>query len=722
MVARLLAPRDGELVDELGIPNRIHYWVLAAYALSVASAPVIFAMTPYGAEFRNPFTLALCAVGISIAPLFVVIGRRFSYVFKDWVFQLTLIFSIAGTFVSDLATPNMVSPLLTLFLLGPVGAAYYLATARKAAPIIAAGAIAILVTSARIDAPDAMLRGALLAIVTVSLSWLAWSLKRRLIRTVISNREIAERDPLTGAANMRKFEERLSEEIARANRGGEGFALIAFDLDNFKQVNDSFNHSVGDDVLVAAADAIASALEPTDMLVRRGGDEFSVLAPISAGRDIQLLADRACDRIVDARRAVCPGLTPYASAGWVSYQADETASEVLQRGDDALHHAKATAPERRGSPVASAVLPVPGTPLAGDRPRARDSDRLMIADDPMAGVSRLAWLHTIVVTVVCCLVVGLWVLTGATSFAFSLPEIAALASWLLVFAPLGVWARMRGLQANLTTHIFAIGALLMITVSCLLIGDAAPVGTDIYVFMILIAMALLPFKHAVVYLVIGMGLYGAFLVSSGYPFSGIRWSVTAVNVALAGMVLAITRIHTIEAAGEKAELARTDPLTGLPNTRRLRDRLEYEIRRSAATGGCFALLMFDLDDFKSVNDRHSHSVGDRVLTAVAEAIESTARQADMPARRGGDEFAVVMTEAAENDALLATARITTAVERARIELVPDVNPGVSVGWVVSRPGESVDDLLARADAALHEAKNESYRDRRAYADLGLTVG
>jgi diguanylate cyclase (GGDEF)-like protein len=163
-------------------------------------------------------------------------------------------------------------------------------------------------------------------------------------------------------------------------------------------------------------------------------------------------------------------------------------------------------------------------------------------------------------------------------------------------------------------------------------------------------------------------------------------------------------MSTVAAARTHRDLSQLDALTGLPNLRQLRARIESEIRRCNVTGESFALVMLDLDDFKLVNDRYSHSLGDKVLIGVADALRAMARAAEMPARRGGDEFAVVLTGASDAEATVAARRIGNAIAATRDRICPDITPTAGVGWTRWVPGESVDELLQRADDALHEAK------------------
>lgn len=717
--ARFIAPRRGENVDALGVPVRFHYWLLAIFALGVAAAPLGFSFEPGGEEMRNPLTRSLCVGGLLFVPVILIVGKRTGYVFKDWIFQGALFFALIGTFLSNLVTPHMIAPFMTLYILAPIGGAFYLSR-RKMLPLAIASSAAILYISSLVDDPNAMLRGIILVIVAVCSAELAAELKSHLTRAIEHNREISERDPLTGVHNLHRLEQRLSEEIARTARGGVGFALVMFDLDNFKQVNDSFNHSTGDEVLVAAAEAIGSVLLSSDLLVRRGGDEFVAIIPTVPGRDIQAVAEQACARIESARSRICPSFTPYTSVGWAVYEPPETAGRLLERADAALHEAKGLAPERRGHPPieqkpdAVSATAAQGTVVDLRRP-SREFD--VIRDDPIRGLIAVCLRTGAWVIGATCVVVAAMVLAGQTSFKISSAGVAVLAGWGLVFVPLAIWAATREKRPSYVKHLLFAAAFALIAASCAAIGDAAPTLIDLYIFTLLLIVALMPYKRAVIYVAVGMGLYGFFLYASDSQNAEIRLTVATMNLFLTSIVLAVTRHHTILAARDKAQLARTDALTGLPNTRRLRDRLDDEIRRCGITGDELALVMLDLDDFKSVNDDYSHSLGDKVLVAVGKAISGVCRHADMPARRGGDEFAIVMTDAGENEAMIAGKRVADAIRSTRTSMVPDLNPNASVGWAVWRPGDSADELIARADDALHEKKVESHRARSQYAQL-----
>jgi diguanylate cyclase (GGDEF)-like protein len=192
-----------------------------------------------------------------------------------------------------------------------------------------------------------------------------------------------------------------------------------------------------------------------------------------------------------------------------------------------------------------------------------------------------------------------------------------------------------------------------------------------------------------------------------------------------------------------------DSLTGLANRAQFHDRLRQAIDAHRRTGGAFALLFCDLDDFKHVNDRHGHAAGDELLQAVADRLRNCVRGDDTVARLGGDEFALLLESDTEKPEAVGR-RVVAAMEkpfavgrssRSRRGAGVPVRVGASVGLVVVdayEDGVTPDVLLARVDTAMYAAKRSgksglvSYggqrpdsRDATAYlGDLraALTVG
>ncbi len=172
-----------------------------------------------------------------------------------------------------------------------------------------------------------------------------------------------------------------------------------------------------------------------------------------------------------------------------------------------------------------------------------------------------------------------------------------------------------------------------------------------------------------------------------------------------------------ESRRELERLARTDPLTGVANRRYFQERLDQALSRLARRDASpLALLYLDVDDFKQINDRHGHGIGDLVLRIFAQQLQDHVRATDLVARFGGDEFAVLLedTRAVEVAEVVARKLVTTIGGL----VIPGLPQGVttSLGGAYARQPVDAAALLAVADAALYEAKQagrNTYRLRSA---------
>lgn len=153
------------------------------------------------------------------------------------------------------------------------------------------------------------------------------------------------------------------------------------------------------------------------------------------------------------------------------------------------------------------------------------------------------------------------------------------------------------------------------------------------------------------------------------------------------------------------ELAATDDLTGLLTRRFLESHLRGLTAAAARHGRPLAIAMLDIDHFKDINDAHGHPVGDFVLRSVVERMQSRLRQEDLLGRWGGEEFLLVFPDVDLEGALTATEGVREAVEETEVsvdgEHIPVTISGGVAAWT---GGDSPDDLVDRADAALYDAK------------------
>jgi len=251
--------------------------------------------------------------------------------------------------------------------------------------------------------------------------------------------------------------------------------------------------------------------------------------------------------------------------------------------------------------------------------------------------------------------------------------------------------------------------------SAVLTGIAAAIATDLYRY----GRDVVRRRHTWLLVVP--------LVAAGVGFSirGVRalWhpesvasemiADSALNVAsaISYMVIALTFHATLmglvvgRISADLRYRSRHDGLTGLLNRRAIEESLLAQVQRSRRTGEPFAMLMLDLDHFKSINDRHGHAIGDRALKHTAAALRAELREVDALGRFGGEEFLVLMPGATVETALPVAERLRTAlatdapqVEGTRLLL------SMSIGIAQWREPEEPSHLLMRADAALYQAK------------------
>jgi diguanylate cyclase (GGDEF)-like protein len=156
----------------------------------------------------------------------------------------------------------------------------------------------------------------------------------------------------------------------------------------------------------------------------------------------------------------------------------------------------------------------------------------------------------------------------------------------------------------------------------------------------------------------------------------------------------LTRADALSALSDQAS---TDPLTGLPNRR----AWDARVADALSEGAPFTVAMLDFDHFKQYNDTYGHPAGDRLLKETAAMWREQVRSGDLLARLGGEEFGLLLLNCQPE-------RVREVIERLRGAVYHDRT--CSVGFAVHRPGESSEQVTARADAALYEAK-ESGRDR-----------
>jgi diguanylate cyclase (GGDEF)-like protein len=160
-------------------------------------------------------------------------------------------------------------------------------------------------------------------------------------------RNLAMVDPLTGLYNRRFAEQRLAAEVARSERKGHPLSVLTLDLNNFKQINDTYGHPAGDHVLLEFATRLNSVVRGSDLAVRFGGDEFLVLLPECTLEQLQLVLVRLGSLEVNWQGQKIPVTF---SAGWKQYEMGERPEQLLARADESLYATKRAGREAQSLP------------------------------------------------------------------------------------------------------------------------------------------------------------------------------------------------------------------------------------------------------------------------------------------------------------------------------------------------------------------------------------
>jgi diguanylate cyclase (GGDEF)-like protein len=340
----------------------------------------------------------------------------------------------------------------------------------------------------------------------------------------------------------------------------------------------------------------------------------------------------------------------------------------------------------------AAVVGAPGTP-ASDGVSTQAYDRV---------VRIVAWSFLLAVTVMVA-VTGLWPEAQTTIFAL----VALAGLFVLVVHDL--------LPSDaLGPAKYVLEGSVAVTFATLLVVLTGGIDSPFFFSFPLIvggaALVVSPTVTGLLTVVAGIGYSLAVVTTSPPgPLSLTTLTTLAVNLtalvllAFVGMIIAREQRR---ARDEAIRMSTIDPLTGLFNRSFFFAAIEREIARCARSGRGFCLLMMDLDELKSINDRHGHFNGDRVLRGVGEVIRAGVRRIDTAARYGGDEFVVVLPETDPTGAYVLAEKIRLGVAELDVAMPrADVQPSLSIG-VVSYPGDgrTSDDLMIAADAAMYRSK------------------
>ena len=309
--------------------------------------------------------------------------------------------------------------------------------------------------------------------------------------------------------------------------------------------------------------------------------------------------------------------------------------------------------------------------------------------------------------------------TGLISAPLTYPEVTvALGSFAIVMGC--VWWAVGNLEVD--ERWLHLGVIMSYGILVAMFANAPTVESElgiVYLVPLIYVALFLPSRALFFY--IGLSIALILFISMRHAdseFGLLPGLMTIVALASTAGLTLYVRLELNRIGRQAVALSGRDALTGLSNLRPLYERVERGLREAERGHGGITVVMLDLEGFKRVNDEYSHSVGDETLRVVAQAITDTVRKDELVARRGGDEFAIVTGATDPDDIRTLIRRVSHNVSDARVDLLPGVRSGVTVGYATNTEDDTVGRLLARADRELNDAKARakverwSWRQRR----------
>ncbi|MCA9577203.1 MAG: GGDEF domain-containing protein [Polyangiales bacterium] len=294
------------------------------------------------------------------------------------------------------------------------------------------------------------------------------------------------------------------------------------------------------------------------------------------------------------------------------------------------------------------------------------------------------------------------------------------------------WLIWRGLGGQLRPIVGGIVDLIFITALVHWVGSVTTVLVALYFFACIVNMLVVSSRTGMWLTAFGAALYAmvvmlaatgtiaygphapAGLIAAPPTFvqgvlaSGTTATLLGVSGLIVGMLVSTNREREealLDANARLETLSSHDTLTSLLNRRALIDQLGIELD-ALSPKRPLALAMLDLDKFKRINDERGHADGDALLVRIAHTLRESARDMDVVARFGGDEFLVLYPHTNMDDALVGAQRLVGAVRALGVSFDPERPVTVSVGLAAARVGDTAVTLLRRADEAAYRAKRE----------------
>jgi diguanylate cyclase (GGDEF)-like protein len=631
----------------------------------------VYALATPGGPNRPLMLLTLAAMAANIALAWVVAERiiRSRHRFT-WQFCAILV-HIAGMAVLIHSDGGVAGPLGALAVFALL---FFAATLPRRAFVVVCLASGVAYwTVAQVGTPPPPGYAETMVVGTGGVAYLCHRYATALVTLRRRLADMSRTDPLTGCLNRRGFDERLQAELDRNRAKGGELTLVVADLDRFKEINDTYGHLVGDNLLGWTGRTLGDRVRGRDVVGRLGGDEFAMILVDTGAEGAALSVRRFREALVD----VAPG-----SFGVATHPVDAATIDELKVVADRRLYEDKTGRDRSGPRTA---VPPPAPQV--DEATARRVSRFERRGRTVLDLGMLA---------AACNVIGL----GYTLIWSESPHQAVMAAVLCVGLACGLVTAVFARQLSRTRYArwfmtaLSFPEFAAAGVAVVLDGGAmSPLGLGMLAPLPLVAFGSPP-RH-------GAPIVGSVLAT----YVGIGIFVGDVDPWYVAMYIAgaLTLAVTCGIQGHSAamqrklltRLSRVDPLTDCLNRRGFEELSAAELPRLAQAGGTAHLLVLDLDGFKQLNDTRGHAAGDALLTWIGETLHATTTPQDVVGRLGGDEFVVLAPDPTEPVQVLE--------ERLRAALASRTE--VSIGTAtLGEDGTDFQTLYARADTALYRQK------------------
>jgi diguanylate cyclase (GGDEF)-like protein len=259
-------------------------------------------------------------------------------------------------------------------------------------------------------------------------------------------------------------------------------------------------------------------------------------------------------------------------------------------------------------------------------------------------------------------------------------------------------------------HVLAIASSLVVTASVYFTHVSPSPNVLFYIWNSLFVFYFFDRRQAALHVLFSAISYAVVLFFIKLLFPPVAtWLITVGTVLVAGFFVYSLKARLQAVIDKLADVARTDPLTGLLNRRGFQERFDQELERARRSGQPLSVVLCDLDRFKQVNDRLGHGHGDEVLRQLAAILTAAKRDLDIAARMGGEEFSVLVPDTDERGAYPLAERIRSVVRRRLSQQGQPITISFGVAAFPAQ-GATGEALLNAADEALYAAK-ELGRDR-----------